>query len=149
MDHTYMTDSAQQTEAVGRAFAEQLRSRGETSALIALRGGLGVGKTAFARGFADAFGIHHVKSPTYTIVNEYHGEQAVIFHFDMYRLEDEDDLYSIGFDDYLRRQAYLLIEWSENIEAALPRERYVVSIERLSHEQPDARRISIKKEADI
>lgn len=146
MQQTFITHAPTETEQVGRAFACELRASGKDTALIALRGGLGVGKTAFTRGFASAFGRMHVKSPTYTIVNEYRTDEATVFHFDMYRIEDEEDLLGIGFDDYLRERAFCLVEWSENVEPWLPRERYTVTIERLGTDSPDARRITIREE---
>ncbi len=142
MQHTYLTHSPAETEAVGRAFAERLRAEGKTSAMIALRGELGVGKTAFTRGFVSAFGSAHAKSPTYTVVNEYRTQEAVIFHFDMYRVESEDDLFSIGFDDYVAKRAFILIEWSERIQDCLPNDRYTVTVARTSVENPDDRCIT-------
>ncbi len=129
MKEVYLTSSAEETEAVGKELALFLETKAPKGALIAMEGEMGVGKTAFVRGFASAFGIKGAKSPTYTIVNEYRGTHAV-FHFDMYRIEDEDDLYAIGFEDYLARDGYLFIEWSENIKDALPSPRITLSIER-------------------
>lgn len=126
---TYITDSAAQTEAVGRLLAERLDTGSVTRAFIAMRGEMGVGKTAFVRGFASYFGISGVKSPTYTVVNEYRGAVG-IYHFDMYRIESEDDLYSIGFDDYTEREGYSIAEWSENIEDSLPADSIFVTISR-------------------
>ena len=149
MTNVYMTYSPEQTEAVGRELSEHLRAEGRTRAVIALRGDLGVGKTAFTRGFAAARGIRGVKSPTYTVVNEYRGADEVIYHFDMYRIADEDDLYSIGFDEYLAAEAVCIIEWSENIENCLPRDRVTVTIERTSTEDDGVRRITVEtKEED-
>ncbi len=142
MQHTYLTHSPAETEAVGRMFAEHLRAQGKDCAVIALRGELGVGKTAFTRGFVSAFGTAHVKSPTYTIVNEYRTQEALIFHFDMYRLENEDDLFGIGFDDYMSRRALILIEWSERVQDSLPQERYTVTVSRTSADAPDDRCIT-------
>ena len=98
----YYTKSAAETEELGRRLAEALDTRKVARAAIAMRGELGVGKTAFTRGFASYFGILGVKSPTYTVVNEYRG-RVRIFHFDMYRISDADDLYSIGYDEYIER----------------------------------------------
>lgn len=123
----YYTRSATETEAVGRLVAEDLDSRGIRRAAIAMRGELGVGKTAFTRGFASYFGISGVKSPTYTVVNEYRGT-ARIFHFDMYRISDADDLYSIGYDEYIESDGYSVIEWSENITDLLPDDVITVTI---------------------
>jgi tRNA threonylcarbamoyladenosine biosynthesis protein TsaE len=138
----YITKSPEETEAVGRELASALDTKGIKRAFIAMRGELGVGKTAFTRGFAGYFGINGVKSPTYTIVNEYRGKVSV-FHFDMYRITNEDDLYSIGFYDYAARRGISLIEWSENIPFALP-ERYIrLTITKNDAENPDSRKITI------
>ena len=137
----YNTSSAQETENLGRELAEKLDVGSVRSAFIALRGEMGVGKTAFVRGFASHFGIYGVKSPTYTVVNEYHG-RCNIYHFDMYRIESEDDLYSIGFDDYVSRPGYSIAEWSENVEDFLPNGLITVEISR-SPDNTDRRKIKI------
>lgn len=126
---TFFTSSDKETEAIGAALAAALARDGRGRAFVAMRGEMGVGKTAFVRGFASHFGISGVKSPTYTVVNEYAGSVR-IFHFDMYRLSDEDDLYSIGYDDYVERDGYCIAEWSENIEHMLPEDRITVAISR-------------------
>ena len=127
----YITESYEQTRDVGYKLAEELEKRGITRAFIALRGEMGVGKTAFTSGFGAYFGIKGVKSPTYTVVNEYRGRKS-IFHFDMYRIEDGDDLYSIGYDDYIEADGYSICEWSENIEEFIPSGAITVTIERTS-----------------
>ena len=137
----YNTSSAQETENLGRELAKKLDTGKVYSAFIALRGEMGVGKTAFVRGFASHFEIHGVKSPTYTVVNEYHGKCS-IFHFDMYRIETEDDLYSIGFDDYVQRRGYSIAEWSENVEDFLPDDLITVTISR-APDNADGRIIEI------
>ena len=119
----FNTKSAEETENIGRLLAKKIDTTGIQGAFIALRGEMGVGKTAFVRGFAAHFGIRGVKSPTYTVVNEYRGRKTV-YHFDMYRIESEDDLYSIGYDDYVRARAYSIVEWSENIEEFIPEVLY-------------------------
>ena len=126
---TYYTKCAEETELVGKGLAKSLDELGIKRAFIAMRGEMGVGKTAFTRGFASYFSIFSVKSPTYTIVNEYRGK-ARIFHFDMYRINDADDLYSIGFDDYIEADGYAIAEWSENIEEFLPENTIYVTISR-------------------
>ncbi|MBQ7387697.1 MAG: tRNA (adenosine(37)-N6)-threonylcarbamoyltransferase complex ATPase subunit type 1 TsaE [Clostridia bacterium] len=130
---TIFTERDTETEAVGAALARALERDGVRRAFIAMRGEMGVGKTAFVRGFASYFGISGVKSPTYTVVNEYAGA-CRIFHFDMYRITDADDLYSIGYDDYVERDGYCIAEWSENIEDALPTDAIFVTISREGHE---------------
>ena len=133
--------ATEETEQIGRALAEELLQSGKKSAFIALYGDLGVGKTAFTRGFVSAIcPAARVKSPTYTVVNEYRGGILPVFHFDMYRIDGEDDLYSTGFYDYLD-SGYLLSEWSENIPFALPKERIAVTIEKSG---VDTRRITLE-----
>ena len=127
---TFISHNAAETEAVGRDLARTLEESGRDRAFIAFRGEMGVGKTAFTRGFASHFGITGVKSPTYTIVNEYAG-RVRIFHFDMYRIEDSSDLASIGYDDYVRARGYCIAEWSENVEEELPEDTVTVTISRL------------------
>ncbi|MBQ8302379.1 MAG: tRNA (adenosine(37)-N6)-threonylcarbamoyltransferase complex ATPase subunit type 1 TsaE [Clostridia bacterium] len=139
---TKFTNSPEETEAVGAFLAGQLESRGVKRAFIAMRGKMGVGKTAFTRGFAAHFGISGVKSPTYTIVNEYRGKVR-IFHFDMYRICDGDDLYSIGYDDYVESDGYCIAEWSENIESDIPSDAIFVTISRTDG-SPEERRIDIE-----
>lgn len=105
-------------EALGARVARQLFP----GAFLALFGGLGAGKTAFTRALAAELGIAGVASPTFTIVHEYEG-RLPLFHFDAYRLASEDELYAIGFDDYLARSGVIAMEWCENVPGALPRER--------------------------
>ena len=124
-----ISDSAQDTEQIGERLAATLRG----TEVIALFGGLGMGKTAFTRGLARGLGIDDgVSSPTFALVNEYHGRFAV-YHFDMYRVTSWDDLYSTGFFDYLDN-GVLVIEWSENIEGALPDDAIRVTIARGEHD---------------
>ena len=130
---TYVTNTASDTAAVGYELAKILDNKNVKRLFIAMRGEMGVGKTAFTRGFASYFGISGVKSPTYTIVNEYRGKVS-IFHFDMYRLQTDDDLYSIGFDDYIERDGFCIAEWSENIAEFLPNNSIFVTITRTDKE---------------
>ena len=138
-----ITNSPLETEAVGAALARALEKDGVRRAFIAMRGEMGVGKTAFTRGFASHFGVAGVKSPTYTIVNEYRG-RVRIFHFDMYRITDSDDLYSIGYDDYVESEGYCIAEWSENIEGDIPSDAIFVTISRT--DDAEGRRIEISYE---
>jgi len=138
-----ITNSPLETEAVGAALAGALEKDGVRRAFIAMRGEMGVGKTAFTRGFASHFGVAGVKSPTYTIVNEYRG-RVRIFHFDMYRITDSDDLYSIGYDDYVESDGYCIAEWSENIESDIPSDAIFVTISRT--DDAEGRRIEISYE---
>ena len=112
----FITNSPQETEALGQKLGQMLPA----GTVIAYRGDLGAGKTAFTRGLARGLGIQDpVTSPTYTIVNEYLGGRVPLFHFDMYRLHSADDLFDIGWDDYLERQGICAVEWSENVAEAL------------------------------
>ena len=148
MEQTLYTASAAETERVGAALAAEMAKDTTLPPFIALYGDLGVGKTAFVRGFASVFcdGIA-VRSPTFALVNEYRGKERTLFHFDMYRITGEDDLYSIGYDDYLSRDGICLVEWSENIPFALPDDFLKVTIEKDDVNRPDSRRICIKKES--
>ncbi len=132
----FETHSPEQTEAVGAALAKQLRP----GTVLAYRGDLGAGKTAFTRGLARGLGAGEpVTSPTYTIVNEYLSGRIPLFHFDMYRLNSADDLFDIGWDDYLERGGVCAVEWSENVAEAME-DPITVNIEKLGE---DARRITI------
>ncbi len=116
MEQRFITHSPAETEALAARMAQRLQG-GE---VLALFGGMGMGKTAFTRGLVKALGAGDtVSSPTFALVNEYVG-RITVEHFDMYRVENWDDLYSTGFFDYLDTDSVLVIEWSENIEAALP-----------------------------
>ena len=125
----FLTNSPEQTENIGERLCKALLARGDKRAFISMRGEMGVGKTAIARGFARALGIAGVKSPTYTIVNVHRGTLP-LYHFDMYRIQDSDDLYSIGFDEYAEGEGYCVAEWSENIENELPTWSITVTVER-------------------
>ena len=118
----YITNSPEETEAVGAALGKILAA----GTVIAYRGDLGAGKTAFTRGLARGLGYAEpVTSPTYTIVNEYLGGRLPLFHFDMYRLASSDDLWDIGWDDYLDRNGVCAVEWSENVDDAMENAVYV------------------------
>jgi len=122
----YRTESAAQTEALGRELGAKLRP----GSVVAFRGGLGMGKTAFTRGLAQGLGCTgRVTSPTFTIVNEYRGN-IPLFHFDMYRLDSSDALFDIGWEDYLDRGGVCAVEWSENVADALERDTVRVDIRR-------------------
>ena len=134
----YITRSASETEQLGARLAERLLP----GDVIALRGGLGAGKTAFTRGLARGLGIEDpVTSPTYTIVNEYSQGRLPLFHFDMYRLRSAEELFDLGWEDYLDRGGVCAVEWSENVWEALE-DPIVVSIER-DPEDDGLRRITI------
>lgn len=123
--------SPEETEAIGERLAGALQG----NEVLALYGGMGMGKTAFVRGLARGLGVcGEVSSPTFALVHEYQG-RVPLYHFDMYRVGGWDDLYSTGFFDYLDCGAVLVIEWSENIEAALPDGAIRVTLEKGDGEQ--------------
>ena len=131
--------SESETEAAGERFARDLPA----GTVVALYGGLGAGKTAFVRGMARGMGLSaHVSSPTFTIVNEYLGERPLI-HFDMYRLSSADELFDIGWEDYLARGAVCAVEWSENVREAFFGDEIEVYIEKAGDEE---RTITIGKD---
>lgn len=104
--------------------------------VIGFIGGLGMGKTAFTTGFVKGLGINaDVSSPTFAICNDYIGNDNRVYHFDMYRVESWDDLYSTGFFDYLDTDAYIVAEWSENIFGALPDDAVIIEIEKLGENE--------------
>ena len=131
MAEEIITNRVEETEALGRRIGAML-SGNET---IALFGGLGMGKTAFVRGLAEGLGIDplEIASPTFAIVHEHEGKEKTLYHFDMYRVESWDDLYSTGFFDYLGK-GVVVTEWSENIEGALPEERIDIAISAPYHD---------------
>ena len=137
-ERVYITHNVQETEAL----AERLAKDFWNVPALALYGGLGMGKTAFTRGLARGLGCRgRVTSPTFTIVNEYPGPTP-LFHFDVYRLEDADALFDIGWDDYLDRGGVCAVEWSENIAEFIPDDAVTVTIQRCA-QQEDWRHITI------
>ena len=133
------THSADETQALGQRLAKRLLP----GDVIAYFGDLGAGKTALTRGIAQGLGVTDlVTSPTYTIVNEYLTGRIPLFHFDMYRLGSSDELFDIGWEDYLARSGVCAVEWSENVEDAL-RDAIHITIEKDPLE-PDTRRITIE-----
>lgn len=123
---TYISNSTHQTECFASKIAKYLKG----GSVVAFFGGLGMGKTAFTRGVAKGMGIDcNVSSPTFAIVNDYGGNPPLV-HFDMYKVNSWEDLYSSGFFDYLDMGAVLAVEWSENIENALPEDTVRVTIEK-------------------
>jgi tRNA threonylcarbamoyladenosine biosynthesis protein TsaE len=141
---TIYSGSETDTENAGFALAQRL----VPGSVVALRGELGAGKTVFTRGIARGLGVtSRVTSPTFNIVNEYEGE-IPLFHFDMYRIDGEDELFGIGFEEYLERGGVVCVEWSERVENALPLNAVFVTIENAGdgarkvfiQEKPRARR---------
>lgn len=138
----FITNSPEETEAVGAALGKILTP----GTVIAYRGDLGAGKTAFTRGLARGLGSQElVTSPTYTIVNEYLGGRLPLFHFDMYRLGSSDDLFDIGWEDYLEREGVCAVEWSENVEDAME-DAISICIEKLGD---TSRKITIEGGMDL
>ena len=133
----FTTNSPAETEKLGERLAAVLPA----GTVLAYRGDLGAGKTAFTRGLARGLGYTEpVTSPTYTIVNEYLGGRLPLFHFDMYRLHSSDDLWDIGWEDYLDRGGICAVEWSENVDDALE-DPVVITIEKMGDE---TRRITVE-----
>ena len=128
----YLSHSPEETEHIGEMLGRRLRP----GTVVAYRGGLGMGKTCFTRGLAAGLGIDpaEVSSPTFALVNEYRGGRLPLWHFDMYRVESFDALYSTGFFDYLDLGGVLALEWSENIDGALPEGTIYITFERLGDE---------------
>ena len=138
----FITNSPEETEAVGAALGKIL----QPGMILAYRGDLGAGKTAFTRGLARGLGYcEPVTSPTYTIVNEYLGGRLPLFHFDMYRLASSDDLWDIGWEDYLERGGICAVEWSENVDDAMENAVYI-TIHKTGEE---CRRIEIEGGIDL
>ena len=135
----YISRNESETEKIGESLAARLQA----GAVLAYRGGLGAGKTAFTRGLAKGLGYEgRVTSPTFTIVNEYEG-RLPLFHFDMYRLGDEDELFDIGWEDYLDRGGICAVEWSERAGDALPEKTVFAAFSRCP-ENENWRQISIE-----
>ena len=133
----FITNSPAETETLGAALGKLLPA----GTVLAYRGDLGAGKTAFTRGLARGLGCNElVTSPTYTIVNEYLGGRLPLFHFDMYRLRSSEDLWDIGWEDYLERGGVCAVEWSENVADALE-DALTITIEKLGE---TARRITLE-----
>ena len=138
----FITNSPVETEALGAALGKILTA----GAVIAYEGDLGAGKTAFTRGLARGLGCTDpVTSPTYTIVNEYLSGRLPLFHFDMYRLHSSDDLWDIGWEDYLDRGGICAVEWSENVADAME-DSITVRVEKTGDE---SRRITIEGGIDL
>ena len=143
MKDVFYTASPEETESIASSFAMLLNAGSGT--FIAMYGDLGVGKTAFVRGLAGVIAPGaRVKSPTFTIVNEYKGGSVPFYHFDVYRISDDDELYAMGFDDYVQN-GICVVEWSENIPDSIPDDAYRVTIERLPDDE-NGRKITIERD---
>ena len=131
----YRVSSDTETEQIGRKLAETLTKLNKKRAYMAMRGEMGVGKTVFTRGFVSFFGRANVTSPTYTIVNEYRLGAKNIYHFDLYRIADGDDLESIGYHEYVESDAYSIVEWSERVPEYIPDDAITVTISRVAEDE--------------
>ena len=141
---SYISHSVTETEDIGKRTARAILADGSRHRFIAMYGDLGVGKTAFIRGFTSVIAPNaRVKSPTFALVNEYRSKPLSVFHFDMYRITGEDDLWSIGFYDYLDRNGICLIEWCENIPFALPDSYLRIEITKNDPNDVDSREIKL------
>ncbi len=137
-----LTNAVFETENWGATLARQLLDKGVFPAFVALYGDLGAGKTAFVRGFASVLSPgSRVKSPTYTIVNEYRQGKRPLFHFDLYRITSEEDLYGMGFEEYVD-SGYCIAEWCEHIGSAMPENAVTVTIEKMGE---DCRKLTISE----
>ena len=144
MTKEYTTAGEEQTEALGVRLGQLI----QPGAVIAYTGDLGAGETAFTRGLARGLGIpDRVTSPTFTIVNEYEGGRLPLFHFDMYRLGSSDELYDIGWEDYLARNGVCAVEWSENVDDAL--EADAIRVELRRGDDAGQRRITVWNGPDL
>ena len=136
------SNSANDTFNIGKELAEQSKP-GE---VYCLYGDLGTGKTAFVQGLVKALGfLEPISSPTFTVVNCYEGGRLDVYHFDVYRIEDCDEMYEIGYEEYVFGEGVTLIEWSEKIKDILPEERYEITIEKDYDKHEDYRKISIER----
>lgn len=126
-------------------FGKMMGSKVTAGTAVWLSGDLGTGKTIFAKGFAKGLGIEEpVVSPTFTILQEYREGRLPLFHFDTYRIEDSEEMYEIGFEEYLYGEGVCLIEWAENIRELLPKRFYKVTIEKCPEKGTDYRKITLE-----
>lgn len=136
----YETQSEKETFEIGRQMAENSKP----GDIYCLLGDLGVGKTIFSKGFATGLGITEpITSPTFTIVQVYEAEKP-LYHFDMYRIEDEDELEMIGYEDYFYGQGVCLVEWANNVEDVIPKEAKWITIEKDLEKGFDYRKITVE-----
>ncbi len=142
MEKKLESASPDETESI----AEEIAKEAKAGSIYTLSGDLGAGKTVFARGFARGLGIMSpVTSPTFTLVNEYKKGRLPLYHFDVYRLGEAEELYDTGFEDYLENGGVVLIEWAERIEELLPRPYFYISIEKDLSRGEDFRLITLKE----
>lgn len=142
MEKKLESASPDETESIAIEIAKEAKA----GSIYTLSGDLGAGKTVFARGFARGLGIMSpVTSPTFTLVNEYKKGRLPLYHFDVYRLGEAEELYDTGFEDYLENGGVVLIEWAERIEELLPRPYFYISIEKDLSRGEDFRLITLKE----
>ena len=138
----YKSNSPLETANIAKAFAKTLKS----GDVLCLNGDLGTGKTAFVQGLVKALGYQEpISSPTFTIVNCYEGGKFPIYHFDVYRIDDCDEMYEVGFEEYVYSDGITVIEWSDKIRDILPEKRYEILISKDYDKHEDFRYIQIKK----
>ena len=138
----YKSNSPLETANIAKAFAKTLKS----GDVLCLNGDLGAGKTAFVQGLVKALGFSEpISSPTFTIVNCYEGGKFPIYHFDVYRIDDSDEMYEVGFEEYIFGDGITIIEWSDKIKDILPEKRYDILISKDYDKHEDFRYIEIEK----
>ena len=136
----FIVNSVEDTMELGKQIGK-LASSGD---IICLTGDLGTGKTHLSKGLAKGLGItEHITSPTFNIVNEYHSGRLSFYHFDVYRVSDPDEIYAIGFDEYIFGNGVSLIEWANYIEEIIPREYLYINIKKMPEEGEDVRKITV------
>lgn len=137
----YESSSPEQTAEIAKKFADELNA----GDVICLNGDLGVGKTVFVQSLAKALGINdYINSPTFTIVNQYEG-RLPLYHFDVYRIADCDEMYEIGYEEYVYGEGVSVIEWAQNIKEILPEKRYEITIEKNYDKGENYRSVTIEK----
>ena len=142
-EYEFLTQSQDETEAVGSRFAGALKP----GDMVAMYGNLGAGKTAFTRGVLHALGYEGaINSPTFAIVNEYRGKKLDVAHFDLYRIGSEDELYGTGFYDYLDGRMVVFMEWTENVPYAVSDDAIILKIE---HCGENSRRIHMESPREL
>ena len=138
-----ITNNEKETAEYGALLADKIAGDASLPKYVAFAGDLGVGKTVFIRGFISHLSPEaKISSPTYSIVHEYPSCKPPVYHFDMYRITDDDDLYSIGYYEYIEKNAICLVEWSENIDYALPDAYIRVTISKTSLDTPEERKVT-------
>ncbi|GKX30486.1 tRNA (adenosine(37)-N6)-threonylcarbamoyltransferase complex ATPase subunit type 1 TsaE [Vallitalea longa] len=136
----YKSFSAEETKEIGRNMGD----KAEKGQIYCLLGDLGVGKTVFTKGFAEGLGINeHITSPTFTIVNEYYTDKLKFNHFDVYRIDDPDEMYEIGYEEYFYNDAVCLVEWADLIKELMPKEAIWINIEKDLDKGIDYRKITV------